>query len=90
MICIFLVTEDARPILLSCFQCVEIKKEIIRGPHAGGPFCNILSASIRLPTPVPCNGELGCWRLPDKVREDVLKQIETETVPIFHFPEAMP
>lgn len=74
----------------SCFQCFEIKKEIIRGPHAGGPFCNILSASIRLPTPVPCNGELGCWRLPDKVREDVLKQIETETVPIFHFPEAMP
>ena len=90
MICIFLVIEDARPILLSCFQCFEIKKEIIRGPHAGGPFCNILSASIRLPTPVPCNGELGCWRLPDKVREDVLKQIETETVPIFHFPEAMP
>eukprot|EP00434_Breviolum_minutum_P011513 symbB.v1.2.010151.t1/scaffold660.1/size175713/8 len=59
-------------------------------PHAGGPFCNILSASIRLPTPVPCNGELGCWRLPDKVREDVLKQIETETVPIFHFPEIHP
>ncbi len=75
---------------LSCFELFSMfwNHKWIRGPHAGGPFCNILSASIRLPTPVPCNGELGCWRLPDKVREDVLKQIETETVPIFHFPEA--
>ena len=35
--------------------------QALPGPHAGGPICNILSASLRLPKPVPCNGELGCW-----------------------------
>eukprot|EP00435_Cladocopium_sp_Y103_P007315 s2262_g2.t1 len=65
-------------------------------PHAGGPICNILSASLRLPKPVPCNGELGCWppgleqvggrRLPDDVREEVLKQFD-ESLEIYHFPE---
>lgn len=55
-------------------------------PHAGGPICNILSASVRLPKAVPCNGELGCWRLPDDVREEVLKQFD-ESLQIYHFPE---
>ncbi|CAJ1448990.1 unnamed protein product, partial [Effrenium voratum] len=57
-------------------------------PHAGGPICNLLSASLRLPTPVFCNGGLGCWRLPDQVRQEVQKQLDD--VPVCHFPGVRP
>ncbi|CAE7319717.1 abfD [Symbiodinium sp. CCMP2592] len=57
-------------------------------PHAGGPICNILSASLRLKTPVPCPGEMGCWRLPEAVREKVVAQLDAEDVMIFRKAEA--
>ena len=57
-------------------------------PHAAGPVCNLLGASLRLPKPVACSGELGCWRLPDEVREEVAKQLNG--LEVFHFKEERP
>ena len=50
-------------------------------PFALGPFCNIISAAIRLPRPVPCQGKLGCWRLGAAVREEVLAQLTARSPP---------
>ncbi|CAE7350577.1 abfD, partial [Symbiodinium pilosum] len=52
-------------------------------PHAGGPICNILSAALRLKTPVPCAGEIGCWRLPESVREKVAAQLDGIDIKLF-------
>lgn len=44
-------------------------------PFAIGPFCNVISAVIRLPNPVPCDGALSCWKLPGAVRGQILQQL---------------
>eukprot|EP00930_Biecheleria_cincta_P044979 TRINITY_DN30996_c0_g1_i1.p1 TRINITY_DN30996_c0_g1~~TRINITY_DN30996_c0_g1_i1.p1 ORF type:complete len:604 (-),score=70.68 TRINITY_DN30996_c0_g1_i1:10-1821(-) len=54
-------------------------------PFAIGPFCNVISAVIRLPRPVPCNGALCCWELPEEVRRQILGQLlEPEAPAIQH------
>lgn len=55
-------------------------------PHAGGPFCNVVSASIRLDNPVLCQGGRTLWKLPDDVRSAVLQQLLREPGPrVFDF-----
>ena len=44
-------------------------------PFATGVMCNIISMAVRLPKPVPCKGQLGCWGLPLGVREEVEAQL---------------
>ena len=44
-------------------------------PYAIGPVCNIISMAVRLPRPVSCKGQLGCWRLPLAVRQEVEEQL---------------
>ncbi len=40
-----------------------------------GPIGYVLRDVITLPTPVPCKGALGFWKLPDDVEEKVRSQI---------------
>jgi hypothetical protein len=55
-------------------------------PFASGPICNILSASIRLRTPIPCRGNVGCWSLPEAVRADIASQLRSvPPLPVLHF-----
>ena len=44
-------------------------------PYAIGPVCNIISMAVRLPRLVSCKGQLGCWRLPLAVRQEVEEQL---------------
>ena len=44
-------------------------------PYAIGPVCNIISMAVRLPRPVSCRGQLGCWTLPLEVRQEVEEQL---------------
>ncbi|CAE7749161.1 abfD, partial [Symbiodinium necroappetens] len=43
---------------------------------------------LRLKTPVPCPGEMGCWRLPEAVREKVGAQLDADEVMVFRKAEA--
>ena len=45
-------------------------------PFAQGPFCNVISAVIRLEKPVPAKGNVGLWRLEDAAREQILEQLQ--------------
>lgn len=40
-------------------------------PFATGPVCNVIAAVYRLRKPVYCQGSLGVWRMPEKVRRKV-------------------
>ena len=42
-------------------------------PFALGPFCNVISAVVRLPQPVECDGQVGCWQIPQSLRENIVK-----------------
>mmetsp|Transcript_17866 Transcript_17866/g.41660 ORF Transcript_17866/g.41660 Transcript_17866/m.41660 type:complete len:254 (-) Transcript_17866:324-1085(-) len=44
-------------------------------PHAIGPMCNVISAAIRLPNPVKCKGDLGCWKLDPYVKRSILREL---------------
>eukprot|EP00419_Tripos_fusus_P027689 CAMPEP_0172718028 /NCGR_PEP_ID=MMETSP1074-20121228/73218_1 /TAXON_ID=2916 /ORGANISM="Ceratium fusus, Strain PA161109" /LENGTH=449 /DNA_ID=CAMNT_0013543109 /DNA_START=51 /DNA_END=1397 /DNA_ORIENTATION=+ len=44
-------------------------------PFAHGPWCNVIVAAIRLPKPVHCSGDRNFWKLPEKVRRAVNKQL---------------
>ena len=41
-----------------------------------GPVCNLITKAIRIPTPVPCKGNLGLWRVSEEVRQQVNTQLE--------------
>ena len=53
----------------------------VLSPFAHGPMCNIISAIIRLPTPVSARGNTNCWNLSDPVREQVLPQLMSDPPP---------
>ena len=45
-------------------------------PHAFGPFCSIVGASITLRTPIACPGFMAKWRLPEDTLSAVLAYIK--------------
>lgn len=50
------------------------------GPWWVGPVGWVFGRVLALPEPVPCKGAQGLWVLPQDVRDNVVRQVQTLTV----------
>lgn len=57
-------------------------KDCRLSPFAIGPVCNVISAVVRLPEPIPCIGNLNCWKMPSLVADQIKKQLAQYRPPI--------
>ena len=62
--------------VVDCVPLVELPLEY-DGPHAEGPVCWLLANARRLPVLHPVKGQLGLWKLGEKLGIVIRKELRT-------------